>query len=135
MMTLLEVKCPHCDARGQVLLPPLGAIIFGPCPECDNPIVVFLGQCLPLEKHIMESGGNRQKIDHFVQVLTDFIRAKAETEIFTDEPGVQTAAAPKGGITTWELQQFERELPEDLDDPRRFRQIFGLKPPPDKTQG
>ena len=27
MLSLIEVECPHCGARGQIMIPPVGSII------------------------------------------------------------------------------------------------------------
>ncbi len=73
MLSMVEVKCPHCGIRGQIMLPPLGAIIVGPCPNCDELVVVFCGRVLPLIKEIMIHGSPQEKHDHLRSVIVDFI--------------------------------------------------------------
>lgn len=73
MLSMVEVKCPHCGVRGQIMLPPLGAIIVGPCPNCDELVVVFCGRVLPLSKDTMVNGSPEQKHDHLKSVLVDFM--------------------------------------------------------------
>lgn len=70
---MVEVKCPHCGVRGQIMLPPLGAIIVGPCPNCDELVVVFCGRVLPLNKDTMVNGTSEQKHEHLKSVLVDFM--------------------------------------------------------------
>ena len=76
MLSLIEVKCPHCGARGQLMLPPLGALIVGPCPECQGLVVVFCGRVLPLEKELMLNGSFSERRDHLMGVLTSFLEAR-----------------------------------------------------------
>lgn len=72
-MSMVEVRCPHCSVRGQIVLPPMGAIIVGPCPNCNELVVVFCGRVLPLQKSIMVDGTPEQKYDHLRSVLVEFI--------------------------------------------------------------
>lgn len=78
MLSLIEVKCPHCGAQGQIMLPPLGAIIIGPCPECEGMVVVFCGRVLPLDKEVMADGPLEEKREHLLEVLNDFLRERVE---------------------------------------------------------
>lgn len=78
MLSLIEVKCPHCGAQGQIMLPPLGAIIIGPCPECEGMVVVFCGRVLPLDKEIMTEGNIAEKRDHLMEALNRFLRERIE---------------------------------------------------------
>ncbi len=73
MLSLIEVKCPHCGARGQLMLPPLGVLIVGPCPECGELVVVFCGRVLPLDKEIILNAPFEEKREHLMTVLTSFL--------------------------------------------------------------
>jgi len=73
MLSMVEVKCPHCGVRGQIMLPPMGAIIVGPCPNCEELVVVFCGRVLPLDKETMVNGSTEEKHSHLKGVLVDFI--------------------------------------------------------------
>ena len=86
MLSLVEVKCPHCGAQGQIVLPPLGAIVIGPCPECDEMVVVFCGRAMPLDKDIMTKGSAEDRQNHLMDVLTAFLddRTKRLFEDATD---------------------------------------------------
>lgn len=73
MLSLIEVECPHCGARGQIMVPPVGAIIIGPCPQCKELVVVFCGQALPLDRALMEGGSTEERQEHLMSVLTQFL--------------------------------------------------------------
>ena len=85
MLSLIEVTCPHCGAKGQIMLPPAGAIIVGPCPECQGLVVVFCGQVLPLKKDIMVDGSSKEKRQHIMTVLTSFLRDRVGQIVAEDE--------------------------------------------------
>lgn len=74
MLSLIEVQCPHCGARGQIMIPAVGAVIIGPCPQCSELVVVFCGHVLALDKGLMESGSLGERRDHLLSVLTEFLR-------------------------------------------------------------
>ncbi len=85
MLSLIEVTCPHCGAKGQIMLPPAGAIIVGPCPECQGLVVVFCGQVLPLKKDIMVDGSTKEKRQHIMTVLTSFLRDRVGQIVAEEE--------------------------------------------------
>ena len=78
MMSIIEVKCPHCGIHGQIMPPPLGGIIIGPCPNCDELVVVFCGQVLPLLKDIIAHGDIDQKAAHLRTVIGDYLKNKID---------------------------------------------------------
>ena len=78
MLSLIEVQCPHCMARGQIMLPPLGSIIVGPCPECNKLVAIFSGKVLPLDQEVMVSEDVDTKKDHLRKVLGDFVEDRVE---------------------------------------------------------
>jgi len=55
------------------MVPPIGSIIIGPCPQCKELVAVFCGQVLPLDNFIMESGSVEERHEHLVGVLTNFL--------------------------------------------------------------
>jgi hypothetical protein len=128
----VKVICPHCGAEGIVMLPPIGATIFGPCPECLGPVMIFQGNALKLDRQIMKTGTIEAKRQHFLEVATEFLKDKF-AEMITEENGFgdqtvgQFPETPTDPITGDEVQRF---LQTDLNalDPgqgERFRQIFG----------
>lgn len=73
---MLQVQCPHCNVRGQIVFPPLGAIIIGPCPNCWESVLVFGGKVLPLSKEILTKGDRAQKVAHIKNVVMDHLDPK-----------------------------------------------------------
>jgi hypothetical protein len=120
MLSLIEVTCPHCGAHGQIMLPPVGTIIVGPCPECQELVVVFCGHVLALQKETMLRGSNEEKREHMLSVLTEFLRDKVssmveeESSKKTEEgSSAKTEEEPVG--PTPELGGIEVEMEEALD--------------------
>ncbi len=150
MLSLIEVKCPHCGAQGQIMLPPLGAIIVGPCPECHNMVVIFAGKVLPLDNDIMHGEDADAKRSHLLKVLGAFLedrvtrlvgeaesqnapKPKEEPE-FQPAPGQQDAEMPAvdpfgnastAPISSAEVDSFVNVDLEMLDDKEYFRMVFG----------
>jgi hypothetical protein len=85
MLSLIEVKCPHCGAQGQIMLPPLGAIIVGPCPECQGMVAIFCGRVLPLDSEIMQKGEQDAKKEHLLKTIVTFIHERVD-RLFGDKP-------------------------------------------------
>lgn len=110
MLSLIEVQCPHCGARGQIMVPPVGAIIIGPCPQCNELVVVFCGHVLPLDKDTMESGTLDDRREHLLGVLTEFLQDRLST-LLTDG---QTEGE---GIVSDNFQLPEEGSVEDLSGP------------------
>lgn len=150
MLSMVEVKCPHCGVRGQILLPPLGALIVGPCPNCDQMVVVFCGKVLALDKEIMLKGTATEKHEHLMGILVDFLAnrvARVVEQLSPDmadglrdyAPEAQDSAQPPAPeaeagqaedmqvdprITDTELDEFvHSELPR-LDNKDYFKAIF-----------
>ncbi len=94
MVSLVDVTCPHCGAEGRIVLPPLGAIIFGPCPECAEMVAVFCGHTLPLDKEIMNRQKEEEKKDHLLEVLGVFLHERIEGLFGAQGDARQFVAAP-----------------------------------------
>ena len=146
MLSLIEVQCPHCGARGQIMIPPVGAIIIGPCPQCEELVVVFCGHVLPLDKSIMEDGSVDDRKEHLLGVLTEFLQDRIyrlldedmmlENEDETDmlEGGPPDDAAPPSGdeqrkespapISQGELERFADVDLKLLDNKAYFKSVF-----------
>ncbi len=150
MLSLIEVRCPHCGAQGQIMLPPLGAIIVGPCPECHNMVVIFAGKVLPLDNDIMHGEDADAKRSHLLKVLGAFLedritrlvgeaevsraperkpdpamelsRGHAEEEDPAVDPFGNASTAP---ISSAEVDSFVNVDLEMLDDKEYFRMVFG----------
>lgn len=157
MLSLIEVTCPHCAAQGQIMLPPLGAIIIGPCPECHGMVAVFCGRVLALDKEIMTEGNTLDKREHLNAVLGSFLQDRINRlfsddevdEIVTFEEDDESAAKPpadrpaqtglgkidvygneqQAPITSEEIESFKNVDLRLLDNPDYFKAIF------DESQG
>lgn len=84
MVSIIEVTCPHCGNHNKVILPPMGSILFGPCPDCSEHIVLFCGEALALDKRIMEGASERAQKAHLLQTLSAFLRCQIDA-IYQDE--------------------------------------------------
>jgi hypothetical protein len=85
---MLDVQCPHCHAKGQIMVPPVGAVIIGPCPHCQELVVVFCGQTLALDKMLMEEGPIEERREHLLGVLNEFLRDRI-SNLLTEEMIIQ----------------------------------------------
>jgi hypothetical protein len=112
MLSLIEVKCPHCGAHGQIMLPPVGTIIVGPCPECQELVVVFCGNVLPLHKETMLNGPVQEKREHMLSVLTQFLRERVAQMITDESPAEEGEATGEtgGGVETKEPEKTKSHL-------------------------
>jgi len=75
---VIEIKCPHCGAIGQIIVPPIGQIVVGPCPRCQELVALFEGRVFPLDKEIMIYGSSQEKREHVLSPLTEFLRGQVE---------------------------------------------------------
>lgn len=136
MLTLIEVQCPHCGARGQIMVPPVGAIIIGPCPQCNELVVVFCGHVLALDKETMKNGTTENRRDHLLEVLTEYLQDKIAKligdpeEIELDQGDIEELGAPqklediKRLISQVELERFTDVDLRLLDNKAYFNSIF-----------
>jgi len=130
MIALLKIHCPHCGVAGQVLMPPPGAIIIGPCPECSNLVAIFAGEALPLNTEVMNNGTIREKYEHVLQVLSTYLEKQVRQCFSQADPNLSAKANETGEmqqelhpITEVEIQRFvEKELGE-LDTPEFFERF------------
>ncbi|MBI5095813.1 MAG: hypothetical protein HZB26_25695 [Candidatus Hydrogenedentes bacterium] len=152
MISLIEVICPHCGARGQITLPPVGAIVIGPCPQCEELVVVFCGKVLPLDKETMVYGSPEQKREHLMTVITGFLEEKLaqisfdvpeDDEALTAEtrgeashgastPEIEGGSLPSRSsdagptvISTQDVEHFVNDELALLDNKDYFRAVFG----------
>jgi hypothetical protein len=90
------------------MLPPMGALIVGPCPECQGLVAVFCGRALGLDRDIMLSGSVEKKRDHLMTVLNTFLEERVnqllKEAIHDESPKEQEAESVD-----------EEDLPEPLD--------------------
>ena len=128
------------------MIPPVGAIIIGPCPQCQELVVVFCGQVLPLEKDIMSEGSLEERREHLMKVLTHFLNDRI-TKMLSHDSGSNDSATRDAGdsdgkpsqglfsgdsnavnsgpITQGELQRFSKVDLKLLDNSAYFKSVFG----------
>ena len=133
------------------MVPPPGAIIVAPCPECQGLVVVFCGQVLALSKETMLRSTIKEKREHLMTVLTEFLRQRVGEIISEDEePAPEVAEKPAAAkseaaaegsssvmqhwrkpglksspITQEEVDRFLRDDLRLIDNPDYFKAIFG----------
>jgi len=78
MLSVIEVKCPHCGARGTIMLPPVGSVLIGPCPLCNEMVVLFGGRVMALDREIMLGDDLDAKRDHLMEVLMEYIYERVD---------------------------------------------------------
>lgn len=150
MISLVQIRCPHCGATGRMVLPPTGTVLIGPCPQCHEMVAIFCGQALPLDTEIMKTGTITEKESHLMAVLTDFIEdqvsemlhrsleAEDDLDEHLDSPAVHSEGPiesdwaredepePKDKtISEEELEHFRATELNLIDNPNYFRAIFG----------
>jgi len=146
MLSVVEIKCPHCGAVGQVIVPPMGQITIGPCPRCQELVVLFEGRVFALDKETMIYGTCKEKRKHLLSILTDFLKEQVEDlipddgELLGPEPGEPkphrqrkkhkpTVRNRKAGqISRQELKDFLRIDIPLLSKKDYFEQCFGQLP-------
>lgn len=152
MISLIDVECPHCGTQGQIMVPPVGSIIIGPCPKCAELVVVFCGQVLALDKAIMTSSDIADRREHLLGVLTQFLGNRIATLLTEDfvvdeapvpnpsdfeslelDDSIMSVAAPnpepdanaEEHITQSEVEQFMDVDLKLLDNRAYFNSVFG----------
>lgn len=106
MLSMIEVTCPHCGTKGQIMLPPMSTIIVGPCPECQGLVVVFCGNALSLDNEIMLHGSVEERREHLMGVLTDFLHDRI-WQILPDENAEDNAETEAYDPSALEATQEE----------------------------
>lgn len=126
------------------MVPPIGAMIIGPCPQCKEMVVVFCGQVLALDKDVMQTGELEERREHLMSVLTDFLKDRvgkllsdttpAEDEDAELDPSLLASediaaeqpesTSDKGPISEAELQRFTAVDLKLLDNDAYFRSVF-----------
>jgi hypothetical protein len=91
MFPVIEVECPYCKATGQIMTPPLGSIIVGPCPRCNEMVLLFDGTVMPLDRDIIAEGTPEEKKQHLLEAIVDMAASKIDELIDSGELGASNA--------------------------------------------
>ena len=150
MINIIKIKCPHCGVEGQLVLPESDALIIGPCPECNNTVVIFAGKALALDKEFLTRATKEEAYNHLYGVLEGLVREKLdkvfnsafpaapldspqedadalEDETRDESPDISTLsnASDTSAISAGELHAFIQEELPLLDNRDYFKAIFG----------
>ena len=107
MFPVIEVQCPYCKATGQIMTPPLGSIIVGPCPRCNEMVLLFDGSVIPLDKDVVTGGSPEEKKQHLLEVIVDVTATKIDELIDSGDLGNR----PSGHTPGHEVKQsFSKEV-------------------------
>lgn len=90
MFPIIEVECPFCKATGQIVAPPLGSIIVGPCPRCDEMVLLFNGAVMPLDKDIINGGTPDEKKQHLLETIVEMVAEKVDELVEAGEIGLES---------------------------------------------
>ncbi len=104
------------------MIPPVGSIVVGPCPQCRELVAVFCGQVLPLDRHVMEHGALEDRQDHLATVLCDFICDRVDA-LLVDAEAIKEGDLPDL-ISNRELDKFREIDLKLLDIPGYFESVF-----------
>lgn len=124
MISLIDVVCPHCGTHGQIVVPPVGSIIIGPCPKCSELVVIFCGQVLALDKGTMNSEEIEDRREHLLEVLHGFLTDRIST-LLTEDFVVDETAIPEIDVEDFETGEdsFEAFTTEtDAEDEQSISQ-------------
>lgn len=142
----VEVECPHCHAKGIVMLPPPGAVIIGPCPECGESVMIFMASCLPLNKAIIVNGTTEEKEKHILDSMMAFLQERIHDNIRMIEDGPESPSeetdnleatsppSPQGLITDDDIEAFRTKDLKVLGKGDAFFTIFPKRNPPPAPQ-
>ncbi|MGC8738363.1 MAG: hypothetical protein ACP5UA_06900 [Candidatus Hydrogenedens sp.] len=145
MLSFVDVRCPHCGAQGKIVLPPLGTVLIGPCPQCKGMVALFNGTTLPLDSKIILDGTLEEKKKHIVDVFNAFIEEKVveffnpkkeglspqpddANDSYKSEHRIEEYSHKKmkknKPISRDEVMKFKESEIDLLDNPEIFRKYF-----------
>lgn len=136
MQPVIEVQCPFCKARGQIVTPPVGSIIVGPCPRCSELVLLFCGAVLPLEKDVILHGTSDEKKTHLIETIMDLVENRidelvdnAETNANDGDGEGEGIMEEPGEFDEAEPVEAEEQAEEPLPEPREFLPRLPLRRP------
>lgn len=94
MFPIIEVECPFCKATGQIVAPPLGSIIVGPCPRCSEMVLLFNGSVMPLDKEIINAGTADEKKQHLLETIVELVADKVDELVESGDMGADSKKQP-----------------------------------------
>lgn len=94
MFPVIEVQCPFCKTTGQIMAPPLGSIVVGPCPRCSEMVLLFDGTVMPLDKEIINEGTAEEKKHHLLETIVEMVAVKVDEII--ERGGIESQPKLRG---------------------------------------
>ena len=122
MFPVIEVECPYCKATGQIMTPPLGSIIVGPCPRCNEMVLLFDGTVMPLDRDIIAEGTAEEKKQHLLEAIVDMAAGKIDELIDSGEIGARSAANQSADQPTASHPEHVAPSVQNADAPYISRQ-------------
>ncbi len=123
------------------MAPPIGSIVVGPCPQCDEYVAVFCGETLALDKELILGGAVDEKHEHIMAVLTQFLservhhliekvaeeNGETEPELSPAEPlaSLDEDSLASATIKDAEFEHFRKVELNLLDNSEYFQAVFG----------
>ena len=114
------------------MVPPVGAIIIGPCPQCSELVVVFCGHVLALDEEAMANGSTEDRREHLLWVLMEFLRdcisrpLSDDVEPLVGEPDEEAAETDDGhtrGIPLFDENPQAEKKPISQTEFEIFRNV------------
>ena len=134
-MNIINIKCPHCGHNFK-LAAPINSVLVGPCSQCQEILLMVLGNCLTVNKQILISTDGEGLENYLSGILSEFdIPGIVQKVAKLIEAGrglmLQDTPANKGPITKAEVEEFLIRDIHQVDNPKLFAKIFG--PPSPET--
>jgi hypothetical protein len=104
LIPLVDVRCGHCRARGQMALPPPDLVPVGPCPACGELNMFVFGATLPLSREYLEVATYRERMEYLRGQLAPLVEERLR------------AVADRFGTET-------EEALTEVTDPARHREV------------
>jgi hypothetical protein len=76
------------------MAPPLGSLIVGPCPRCNEMVLLFNGSVMPLDKDIISDGTAEEKKQHLLEAIVDMVALKVGELVDSEGLGLEQAEKP-----------------------------------------
>lgn len=86
------------------MAPPMGSIVVGPCPRCDEMVLLYDGTVMPLDKDIINHGTSEEKKQHLLETIVEMVADKVDSVIeggnIGPKPGKESGKKKKDVQTT-----------------------------------
>jgi len=140
------ILCPHCNQQkiGSGRLPP-DVVMILPCPNCHEFSIVFRNRAIPINRHIIEKGSRKERIEHLASIVEMFLelampeleqqksndtlereleeeQRKNLCQSQSEQPMLGNKISP---ISAEEVRIFIEKEINSIDDPEFFKKYFG----------